>query len=424
MSAGSGGQPQQKGFARSSLPSLVGAGHLGALSGLNASIEETNEEELLTPTIESCGGSEFVETSDKIKPKSNTSYVGAKRISLPTASSGQQTLLMRHPAVTTTNAACCAPKSSLRSGGQLINCSNQIRGPLHRLSLVSDNQETIGAQDNSLLEYKASLQPVYEPKHYIANCAPIQFIPLAQNLSKQGGKTSGQLQCACHQQQQQQHHHHHQKGSPAHTIKHQHSLPQEQQQQQPQAQVALQSSASSPQRVPEPTADKSPHRQQVRSACPQAAKPLTSSSDHLHSYHLQRGSCCPLHHHLTAGNAKPPLNVRRYSSASPYCPAPGAAVGVVAQQQQQQQFVSMARPRRLSILSQAACSTSCPHSSSQWNLICRQHQEAAGVSGTSNKQEESTARQASYDNNRGKIMKEVATSSNSRRHTLADVTVG
>lgn len=28
-------------------------------------------------------------------------------------------------------------------------------------------------------EYRASLQPVYEPKHYLAHCAPIQFIPLA-----------------------------------------------------------------------------------------------------------------------------------------------------------------------------------------------------------------------------------------------------
>lgn len=36
-------------------------------------------------------------------------------------------------------------------------------------------------------EYRASLQPVYEPKHYIANCTPIQFIPLTNSTSSRSG---------------------------------------------------------------------------------------------------------------------------------------------------------------------------------------------------------------------------------------------
>lgn len=33
------------------------------------------------------------------------------------------------------------------------------------------------------VEYRASLQPVYEPKHYLVNCVPIQLIPWNQNQS-------------------------------------------------------------------------------------------------------------------------------------------------------------------------------------------------------------------------------------------------
>jgi len=40
------------------------------------------------------------------------------------------------------------------------------------------------AQGAPVAEYRASLQPVYEPKHYLANCTPIQFIPLAHSRKR------------------------------------------------------------------------------------------------------------------------------------------------------------------------------------------------------------------------------------------------
>lgn len=58
--------------------------------------------------------------------------------------------------------------------------------------------------DNELqAEYRASLQPVYEPKHYLANCVPIQFIPLAassgqqQQISGPVTRRRSPISCSC-----------------------------------------------------------------------------------------------------------------------------------------------------------------------------------------------------------------------------------
>lgn len=91
---------------------------------------------------------------------------------------------------------------------------SRVAGPNHQLNTrksFENSQGNINKQqgkqlhelDNeSQVEYRASLQPVYEPKHYLANCVPIQFIPLAASSGQQqiGGafaRRRSPVSCSC-----------------------------------------------------------------------------------------------------------------------------------------------------------------------------------------------------------------------------------
>lgn len=93
-----------------------------------------------------------------------------------------------------------ANQSSVRrlsgSSGQVRVAANQrlsARKSFEAPLAVEKHQQSISAcqVEPDATEYKASLQPVYEPKHYLANCVPIQFIPLASSAGSGGGSGSG-----------------------------------------------------------------------------------------------------------------------------------------------------------------------------------------------------------------------------------------
>jgi len=73
------------------------------------------------------------------------------------------------------------------------SCAHSTTGPVRKRS-----EPTRGPAGNLLLcdtmqaPVRAQLQPVYEPKHYLANCRPLQFIPLANKQQQRQAPTCQQ----------------------------------------------------------------------------------------------------------------------------------------------------------------------------------------------------------------------------------------
>lgn len=104
-------------------------------------------------------------------PSSQPALCWPKKLSLPTAS--QLSCVAANSATQNTPSKC--PRAQTPA-----SCHQD---ELQLLQQKLDKQQQQPVQVGA--ECKAALQPVYEPKHYLANCVPIQFIPAASQQQQQ-----------------------------------------------------------------------------------------------------------------------------------------------------------------------------------------------------------------------------------------------